>query len=894
VAANILVTFTADSDSLDASVKQATKDIASIGDKAAQAGAKASESFKEAGKSAAAAFSSGQVKAAIDGQIKSIDSLKQGIDKLYKEEIKLLSAGQKQSAAYKKNVEEAAKLRAEIDKLSKGTNVYGNETGKVEKAAVSLKTQLKNLKAELSNLEAQGQENSKAFQDTAFQAARLEDQIGDTNERVRVLASDTFKFDAAVGAIKGLAAGFSIAQGAVAIFGEENKDLQKVIAQTQGAIALLTGLQEAAALVTGQGATKIAFQNIFMKEKVVVTTAAATATGVLATAEEGAAVATLTTVRSLNLLKLAIAGTGIGLLVIALVELYKIYERNQEAVKKYNATLAEQEKLNREVIATLIDEANARKDVNDKILVATGELKQEIADKNKLERDAAAALTKTLSAEFLQKSKLLAQQIEINAKIEKNKEIIADVANNFSIAGIASKKYAEAELATLEKTRTATTKALTDVDANILKLKASTTQTVQQSKQLIDIEAAKEAADKLSDLRNKQEEERKDNEKRFRDFAKAQFTEALKFEVTVNDSLLAVQKARRDKELQFIKDFNIKKTTLDLTTEEEILNRRATFLKAEEAIGQGGLENRENIILTEAAARVAAVRETVGFTTDAENQITIINAEAQAAITQQTKDENQKRINSVLEYVQAIGSAFASINDLSRQLSENRIADITATSEAELKAINDSTDTERQKDRERAALAKRTAAAIAVEKTKQAKQDKALALFNIAVSTAQAIIGFLANPGGAKGVALSIIAGVTGAAQLAAVAAKPIPKFERGGVIGGQRHSQGGTMIEAERDEYIVNRGQSVKHRQELNAMNTSSAAFKKLIDERYVRPAVMSYMMQDKRRSDGVTVNAKLDSRSMESELRSINKNLKKRPMVINVNSNDSRYQWQ
>jgi hypothetical protein len=244
--------------------------------------------------------------------------------------------------------------------------------------------------------------------------------------------------------------------------------------------------------------------------------------------------------------------------------------------------------------------------------------------------------------------------------------------------------------------------------------------------------------------------------------------------------------------------------------------------------------------------------------------------------------------------VQAIGSAFASINDLSRQLSENRIADITATSEAELKAINDSTDTERQKDRERAALAKRTAAAIAVEKTKQAKQDKALALFNIAVSTAQAIIGFLANPGGAKGVALSIIAGVTGAAQLAAVAAKPIPKFERGGVIGGQRHSQGGTMIEAERDEYIVNRGQSVKHRQELNAMNTSSAAFKKLIDERYVRPAVMSYMMQDKRRSDGVTVNAKLDSRSMESELRSINKNLKKRPMVINVNSNDSRYQWQ
>ena len=54
MAANILVTFTADSDSLNASVKQATKDIAAVGEKAAEAGAKASEAFKDAGKSAAA------------------------------------------------------------------------------------------------------------------------------------------------------------------------------------------------------------------------------------------------------------------------------------------------------------------------------------------------------------------------------------------------------------------------------------------------------------------------------------------------------------------------------------------------------------------------------------------------------------------------------------------------------------------------------------------------------------------------------------------------------------------------------------------------------------------------------------------------------------------------
>ena len=33
-----------------------------------------------------------------------------------------------------------------------------------------------------------------------------------------------------------------------------------------------------------------------------------------------------------------------------------------------------------------------------------------------------------------------------------------------------------------------------------------------------------------------------------------------------------------------------------------------------------------------------------------------------------------------------------------------------------------------------------------------------------------------------------------------------IPAFQEGGLIGGRRHSQGGTMLEAERGEFIMNR----------------------------------------------------------------------------------------
>ena len=53
---------------------------------------------------------------------------------------------------------------------------------------------------------------------------------------------------------------------------------------------------------------------------------------------------------------------------------------------------------------------------------------------------------------------------------------------------------------------------------------------------------------------------------------------------------------------------------------------------------------------------------------------------------------------------------------------------------------------------------------------------------------------------------LTAIAIATGAAQLAIVASQTMPSFQRGGMIGGKRHSQGGTMINAEQGEFVMSR----------------------------------------------------------------------------------------
>jgi tape measure domain-containing protein len=69
---------------------------------------------------------------------------------------------------------------------------------------------------------------------------------------------------------------------------------------------------------------------------------------------------------------------------------------------------------------------------------------------------------------------------------------------------------------------------------------------------------------------------------------------------------------------------------------------------------------------------------------------------------------------------------------------------------------------------------------------RQAEAEKRMALFNIAVNTAQAIVATLGKTGFA-GIPLSLVVGAIGAAQLAMVASQEIPAFAEGGVHEGGR-----------------------------------------------------------------------------------------------------------
>jgi len=84
--------------------------------------------------------------------------------------------------------------------------------------------------------------------------------------------------------------------------------------------------------------------------------------------------------------------------------------------------------------------------------------------------------------------------------------------------------------------------------------------------------------------------------------------------------------------------------------------------------------------------------------------------------------------------------------------------------------------------------------------TQQAKDNKANAIFEAAIMGAVAVVESLPN------VALAAITAALVLAEIAAISAAPIPQFEKGGRIKGKRHRDGGTVIEAEEGEFVINR----------------------------------------------------------------------------------------
>lgn len=193
-----------------------------------------------------------------------------------------------------KTAEKSAKdIGGAMDKAEKEVKKATTAVNDFAKKTLSAAAELRNIKAQLNNFSG----NQKQFEALTLRAAQLTDQIEQTNQRIAVLASSTKNIQALTSAFSGLTGVFTAVQGAQAVFGRESQNVQAALVKLQGSLALLHGVQAAVATVTEQSAAK---------------------TVIMANAQKLYTFVVGTSTGALRAFKLALAGTGIGLFVVAI------------------------------------------------------------------------------------------------------------------------------------------------------------------------------------------------------------------------------------------------------------------------------------------------------------------------------------------------------------------------------------------------------------------------------------------------------------------------------------------------------------------------------------------------------------------------------------------------
>lgn len=141
-------------------------------------------------------------------------------------------------------------LRDQSNALEEVATKIETERANVEKAAnahTSLRSKIREVKEEMANLRANGiDENSAAYKNLVNELGRLQDIQGDIQAQGSIMANDENQFAGMLSGLQGIVGGFTAAQGAVALFGAENEELQRIMLKVQSLMSITMGLQQVA------------------------------------------------------------------------------------------------------------------------------------------------------------------------------------------------------------------------------------------------------------------------------------------------------------------------------------------------------------------------------------------------------------------------------------------------------------------------------------------------------------------------------------------------------------------------------------------------------------------------------------------------------------------------
>ncbi|HNN26938.1 MAG TPA: hypothetical protein PKK18_10905, partial [Chitinophagales bacterium] len=185
----------------------------------------------------------------------------------------------------------------EFNKLNTSLKGQISSYEKVSTGATSMRSGIRATREELAKMLLSGEANTAQLYKMAKAGGELSDAMGDASQAISVMASDTFPLDSMLQGVQSITAGFQVAEGAMALFGVENEDLQKTLVKLNALMAITSGLQQLQNSLQKTSALSLGFNVVMQKAY---TLAVGESTG------------------AMKLFRLALISTGIGAFVVLL------------------------------------------------------------------------------------------------------------------------------------------------------------------------------------------------------------------------------------------------------------------------------------------------------------------------------------------------------------------------------------------------------------------------------------------------------------------------------------------------------------------------------------------------------------------------------------------------
>ena len=170
--------------------------------------------------------------------------------------------------AIKENIELRREMIAKTEELTKVVDQNAKEFDKHQKTQNNVKLRIREVMQEMAALRNEAQMNGQEidestgrYRELAEELGRLKDIQGDVATQAKILSNDENQFQGVLSGLSGLSGGFTAAQGAMALFGAENENLQKVMTQLQAVMAITMGLQQVQQMLNKDSAFRLVTLN---------------------------------------------------------------------------------------------------------------------------------------------------------------------------------------------------------------------------------------------------------------------------------------------------------------------------------------------------------------------------------------------------------------------------------------------------------------------------------------------------------------------------------------------------------------------------------------------------------------------------------------------------------